>query len=417
MSEDVHDPRDHDPRDHDPAEDHLWNGPQHRADGHADPTVARLEHALAPLRAAGDLDQAALPARLSTRRAAAPTKRGTTAARAFVAIGAIAAIAAAIWLFGRPRNETLVAREDVPRAAPGVTAPATPASGRSSELADVEPAVACGSAPAAAGFRFVSIEGAPRCDGAPLAAAGVLSRGAWLETDSATRVRIDVADIGHVEIDHGSRVRLLETGKSGHRLELARGRLLAEIEAPPRVFFVDTKAATAVDLGCAYELTVDDRGAGRLVVKAGYVELEPVVGASAGGGSAAGVWGGPAQRLPSVVPAGAECAIDPALGPGIPVYSLAKEGMRDAVARLDEDAADRAALDAFLESRGPKDTLGLVHLLERVPEETRAVVLDVLESVVKAPPGATRSATLALDPAALSAWRAELAPRWRSRGK
>ena len=41
-----------------------------------------------------------------------------------------------------------------------------------------------------------------------------------------------------------------------HCLRLAHGRLSARVTAPPRLFVVDTPAATAIDLGCAYDLAV-----------------------------------------------------------------------------------------------------------------------------------------------------------------
>lgn len=82
-----------------------------------------------------------------------------------------------------------------------------------------------------------------------------LGVGQWLETDNNSSAQIAVSSIGKVDIDANTRVRLLETQPTEHRLELARGKMSARIWAPPRLFFVDTPSAVAADLGCAYTLS------------------------------------------------------------------------------------------------------------------------------------------------------------------
>ena len=57
-------------------------------------------------------------------------------------------------------------------------------------------------------------------------------------------------------------------------MALDRGTIHARIWAPPKLFFVDTQAAVAVDLGCAYTLQVDEKGDGLLRVTSGWVGLE-----------------------------------------------------------------------------------------------------------------------------------------------
>src|SRR5204863_3800785 len=126
---------------------------------------------------------------------------------------------------------------------------------------------------AATGFAF-AVEGGPaRCGGAG-ASRGTLPVGAWLETSGGAVADVRVADIGALKVYGDSRVRLVDTGAGGHRMELARGKLSARVVAPPRLFVVDTPVASAVDLGCAYELAVDGDGRTRLRVTSGAVSLE-----------------------------------------------------------------------------------------------------------------------------------------------
>ena len=94
--------------------------------------------------------------------------------------------------------------------------------------------------------------------------------GAWLDT-SAGEATMAVADIGTVTVEPGARVRLLDSRTGHHRMELARGTMHATIWAPPNQFFVETPSTLAVDLGCAYTLTVDEDGGGLVTVLVGWV--------------------------------------------------------------------------------------------------------------------------------------------------
>ena len=98
--------------------------------------------------------------------------------------------------------------------------------------------------------------------------------GQFLETDANSRAKVQVANIGNVEIAPNSRVQLVKSSSTEHRLSLERGVLQAKIFAPPRLFIVDTPSAVAVDLGCAYTLEVDKDGNSKLHVTSGFVALE-----------------------------------------------------------------------------------------------------------------------------------------------
>jgi len=140
--------------------------------------------------------------------------------------------------------------------------------------------------------------------------------GQVLETDGRSRARIAVGSIGNVDIDENTRVRLLATEPTEHRLELTRGKMSARIWAPPRLFFVDTPSAVAADLGCAYTLEVDDQGASKLRVTSGWVALE-------------------LKDRESIVPAEASCDTQPGIGPGTPYFEDASPVFRAALSRMD----------------------------------------------------------------------------------
>ncbi|MEN3325214.1 MAG: hypothetical protein V7638_21 [Acidobacteriota bacterium] len=245
-------------------------------------------------------------------------------------------------------------------------------------------------------WRVKRLEGTPTVGTERISNNGELAVGEWLETDGKSRAQIDVSSIGSVDIDENTRVRLLETHPTEHRLELARGKMSARIWAPPRLFFVNTPSAVAADLGCAYTLEVDDQGSSLLRVTSGWVALE-------------------LENRESIVPAGASCETRPSLGPGTPYFEDCAAGFKDALKKVDFDpdaSARSLALKTMLDQARPRDTLTLWHLLTRVEGEDRARVYDKVATLFPPPAGVTREGVLALNQQMLDAWRDAMETTW-----
>lgn len=250
-------------------------------------------------------------------------------------------------------------------------------------------------------WRVTRLDGTPTVGTEKIAKNGELAVGEWLETDANSRAQIDVSSIGNVDIDENTRVRLLETRPTEHRLELARGKMSAHIWAPPRLFFVNTPSAVAADLGCAYTLEVDDHGSSLLRVTSGWVALE-------------------LENRESIVPAGAACETRPSLGPGTPYFVDSAAEFQAALKKVDFDpdaSARSAALNAMLDQARPRDTLTLWHLLTRVDGEDRARVYDKMAALFPPPAGVTREGILALNQQMLDAWRDAMETTWMGFGK
>jgi hypothetical protein len=239
------------------------------------------------------------------------------------------------------------------------------------------------------GWTVQSLDGAPSVAGAPIAAPSQLPIGEELTTDAQSRARIGVSTIGFVDVEPNSRVRLIRSRPREHRLALDRGEIRARIWAPPRLFFVNTPSSTAIDLGCAYTLNVDDRGWGRIVVETGWVAFEH-------------------KGRESFIPQSAMCVTRPGAGPGTPCYTDAPAGIAEALTILDfsptDDVKRAAALDVVLTRARAKDAFTLWHLLSRVTPPERPRVYERLASLVPPPSGVTRDAILSGDRRALDAW-------------
>jgi len=220
-----------------------------------------------------------------------------------------------------------------------------------------------------------------------------MAAGEWVDTRGGSTARIIVGELGTVDVAPQTRVRLGQVRQSEYRLQLDRGTISAEINAPPRLFIVDTPASAVVDLGCAYTVTVGDDGAGELRMTKGWSSLE---------------WKG----RESLVPAGAMCRTRPASGPGTPYFEDASAALKRAVDDFDVGRDRSQALDVIVREARVRDTLTLWHLLSRVDASDRARVYERIAEFEPPPAGATRDRILALDADALRRWREELAWKW-----
>ncbi|HEV1286140.1 MAG TPA: FecR domain-containing protein [Bryobacteraceae bacterium] len=232
-----------------------------------------------------------------------------------------------------------------------------------------------------AGWEVARLDGAPSVGSKQLRENGKIAVGEWMETDASSRARIKVGEIGSVEVEPNTRLRVVTAKPGEHRIALAQGEIRAKISAPPRLFFVDTAAGTAVDLGCEYTLNADS---GLLSVTKGWVSFQ---------------W----KDLESLVPAGASCRTRTAIGPGIPYFDDAPETLKQA---LD------VPLSVVLAEARARDTLTLWHLLARVNPGDRERVYDRIGALTSIPAGISREKALRLDPETLNHLREELAWTW-----
>lgn len=215
----------------------------------------------------------------------------------------------------------------------------------------------------------------------------------WIETGANSRVTVRVGQIGTVEVEPATRLRVVADRPGEHRFALDHGEIRAKISAPPKLFFVDTASGTAVDLGCEYTLNADELGRGLLQVTRGWVAFQ---------------WKG----LESLVPAGASCRMHPGVGPGIPYFDDAPENLKQALENLGHSKDDSDTLNVILTEARLRDTLTLWHLLQRVGIQDRVRVFDRIAALTPVPSEVSRERALKLDPATLKLWKDELAWKW-----
>jgi hypothetical protein len=243
-----------------------------------------------------------------------------------------------------------------------------------------------------AGWDVSRLAGTPRIGPKNISGKEGTSRlgvGQMLETDDQSRASLRAEDIGKIEMEPSTRLRLLTMGAGLKRIALDRGTIHAYIWAPAGEFVVDTPSAVTVDLGCVYTLKVDDSGAGLVRTSLGWVGFK-------------------LNGHESFIPAGAACATRPKVGPGTPYFEDASSEFRAALARFDfEDSTpqQRAGdIEIVLSQSRHRDALTLWHLLARVDEGQRFLVYDRLAKFAPPPASVTKEGILRLDQPMLDLW-------------
>jgi hypothetical protein len=227
-------------------------------------------------------------------------------------------------------------------------------------------------------WKVVTVAGTPRIDNRPVTSGGRIGAGGMLETDKHSRARLRLGLMGVIEIEPNSRVRLVETRAGRHRIALQSGSIAARLWAPPWTLSVDTPSATAIDLGCAFSVRVDEKGSGYLRVTSGWVQFQ-------------------LNGRRAIVPAGAMAFTRPGVGPGTPFFEDSSSAFQLALERLDfgdRGYQDASALGVLLSESRAKDIVSLLSLLPRLPASARGMLFDRASQLLPPPAGFTREDAL-----------------------
>jgi ferric-dicitrate binding protein FerR (iron transport regulator) len=220
--------------------------------------------------------------------------------------------------------------------------------------------------------------------------------GQWFETTGASDAIVRIADVGEIRVQPNSRMRILESRPQEQRMELQKGTIQAQVWAPPRLFFVETPSATAIDLGCAYILNVDEAGNGLLRVTLGAVQLE-----SAG--------------RSSVVLLGWSAKTRRNAGPGTPFLVESPAAVQQALDVIDfgqDPAAKASAVDLIVSQARDNDMVTLWHLLPRVDASLRRKIYERMIDLDSGPDGVTVEGIINLEPDMMNRWKSRLGLVW-----
>jgi hypothetical protein len=238
-----------------------------------------------------------------------------------------------------------------------------------------------------------AITGTAHLNGRPLAGNDEFRSGGLLETGSNSQAEVRIGLMGRITVLPDTRLRRVEARSGRYRMALERGKISARTLAPPFTFVVDTPGATAYDLGCAFTLESDDRGAGLLRVTSGWVQLE-------------------FDDRQALIPAGAVSKLQPQAAPGTPYFEDASEAFRNALWRVDFERetpeARAVTLAELLATARERDVYSLMELLKYMQGPERRRVLDRALELLPPPRGVTRAGLLRGEEPMMNAWRKQL---------
>jgi len=213
------------------------------------------------------------------------------------------------------------------------------------------------------------------------------------EEGRANELRL--GDLGRLRLSDGSRLWIDQLDRDEVVLRLEEGELSAFVreDVRPGLFNVDTPATRCVDLGCAYDLKVDDDGGTFVEVTFGRVAFRN-------------------GKDEAFVPAGAVCRAAPGEGAGTPHFPRsdglllrALEGYDGA----DDGSEERFVFASEVAKRATSrvDALPVWHFLQDVDPRVRTTGLHTLDRLVGAPAGIAPEDASA---EARAAWREHLWP-------
>lgn len=217
----------------------------------------------------------------------------------------------------------------------------------------------------------------------PPSAPSALAIGAPLILPPEESAVVDVARIGTMRVEGGSRLALRSTQGGRHRLTMDAGRLSIRVWAPPGSVAIRTPAGEVIDLGCEFDLEVDAT-ATRVRVRSGWVQLENGIDES-------------------LIPAGASSGMTTVQRPGVPVFDTADPAFRAAVRRY-ELTEDASAVDAIVARARVEDMLTLLTLVERGTAGTERIASRAAE-LWPLPDGVTVGGIVRGDRDGLWRWR------------
>jgi hypothetical protein len=209
--------------------------------------------------------------------------------------------------------------------------------------------------------------------------------GDWVTTKDSAQAVLQIPGVGSVTIEPNTRVRIIRTDGNEQHICLDYGTINADINTTPGTFFVESKSATAIDLGCAYTMSVDEKGDGLIYVKSGMVSLS-------------------ANGRESLVPAGKFCMAKAGIGPGTPYRANSSPELKAALISYDFGKGGSAAVNNILKHAKRTDAVTLINMLPKMEGDSRTKVYERLTRIAPPPGIHTGDSIPYFDSKALNEW-------------
>lgn len=214
------------------------------------------------------------------------------------------------------------------------------------------------------------ISGYPVIESRVLTNQGIIKLGEKLITDSESRARIRVGDLGEIDIEPQTEIKIVETETSEYRMVLEKGKMSVRTSSAPKLFSIETISAHVVDLGCMYYLSVDENGTTTVQVKSGWVLMK-----------------NKNERV--LIPENSICSAT-TNGIGVPVSIYASHAFKESVGNFNLLTGSLEELKKILQQANQNDLITLFHLIKRLDQESREKIFNRISTLTNVPPRVNR---------------------------
>jgi hypothetical protein len=238
----------------------------------------------------------------------------------------------------------------------------------------------------AAAWEVEAVSGTPVLASKVLSGGGMMKAGDWLITNDESSAKIIAGQLGEIYIEPNSRIRLLRTLPTEHRVRMIHGRLTAEISAPPGYFFIESPAAEIINYRSSCIVELDEEGNGIIIVKEGVTAVSNKLGKS-------------------FIKEGGICEIKKGAAPGIPFLEDAPLFLVALIRRVDNKIEmDNVFFISLLNSAREKDLFSLWHLFKKVDDDRKVMIYNKMISLNNSFIGITREGILSGNPEMIERW-------------
>lgn len=215
------------------------------------------------------------------------------------------------------------------------------------------------------------IAGFPQIESRVIAGNGIIKSGEKLITNSESRARLKIGNLGEIDIDPLSEVQFIETESAEHKLIISRGQITVRTWDAPKLFSIITPSASIKDFKAEYTINVGAELSTKVKVNSGYVLLEN-------------------KDRKSLLTAGSTCLSKMPKGPGTPYSSSASDQFIGLLNIIDFEKGELDKLDALLSESRKEDFISLFHLLRQQDSIAREKIFDRLSFLFEIPRRITR---------------------------
>jgi hypothetical protein len=218
---------------------------------------------------------------------------------------------------------------------------------------------------------------------------GNISQGESLNTDSKSRIMVDVPQMGKLQIDTNTTI-VVEKAKDGdNRVLLKRGSFKIINSALMPEFTIRLNSSFVIDHGGVFSISADESDNIKVIVEFGFVEIGY-------------------KNQSYFVSEGYVCEIKNNYPPGIPYRLNASDTLKNEVEKFDYENGGDDSVQKIISTAHNEDMLTLLALIPNTSQLQRQLLFQVVANHYPPPSGVTRMGIIKADSEMLNKWWEEI---------